>query len=92
MSGSLARAGSPPKTNENWAYWAKLAPYEADFSGLARGITGDKGLAIREVSMAGDWRAPRLALSRLDAKLYDGSVSGSAELDVATRLAKAAGR
>ena len=54
LSGSLARAGSPPETDESWAYWAGLAPYEADFSGLARGITGEKGLAVREVSMAGE--------------------------------------
>ena len=92
LSGSLARAGSPPETNENWAYWAKLAPYKADFSGLVKGITGEKGLAIREVSLAGAWRAPRLALSQLDARLYDGSVSGSADLNIVTRLAKAAGR
>ena len=92
LSGSLALAGSPPETDEGWAYWAKLAPYVADFSGLARGITGEKGLAIREVSLAGAWRAPRLALSQLDAKLYDGSVSGSADLNIVTRLAKAAGR
>ena len=92
LSGSLARAVTSPETDENWAYWAKLAPYEADFSGLAKGITGEKGLAIREVSLAGAWRAPRLALSRLDAKLYDGSVSGSADLNIVTRLAKAAGR
>ena len=92
MSGSLARAGSPPETNENWAYWAKLAPYKADFSGLVKGITSEKGLAIREVSLAGAWRAPRLALSQLDARLYDGSVSGSADLNIVTRLAKAAGR
>ena len=92
LSGSLARAGSPPETNENWAYWAKFAPYKADFSGLVKGITGEKGLAIREVSLAGAWRAPRLALSQLDARLYDGSVSGSADLNIVTRLAKAAGR
>ena len=92
LSGSLARAVTSPETDENWAYWAKLAPYEADFSGLAKGITGEKGLAIREVSLAGAWRAPRLALSQLDAKLYDGSVSGSADLNIVTRLAKAAGR
>jgi len=53
LSGSLARAVTSPETDENWAYWAKLAPYEADFSGLAKGITGEKGLAIREVSLAG---------------------------------------
>ena len=92
LSGSLAKAESPPETDEGWAYWAKLAPYVADFSGLAKGITGEKGLAIREVTLAGDWRAPRLALSRLDANLYDGSVGGSAELNVATRLAKASSR
>ncbi|MDP7051372.1 MAG: AsmA-like C-terminal region-containing protein [Verrucomicrobiota bacterium] len=92
ISGSLARAGSPPEADESWVYWAKLTPYEADFSGLAKGVTGEKGLAISEVALAGEWRAPRLAFSRLDAKLYDGSVSGSGELDVATRLAKAAGR
>jgi len=92
LSGSLAGAGSPPETDEGWAYWAKLAPYVADFSGLARGITGEKGLAIREVSLAGTWRAPRLSLSQLDAKLYDGGVSGSAELNVATRLATASSR
>ena len=92
LSGSLARAGSPPETDEGWAYWAKLAPYVADFSGLAKGITGEKGLAIREVSLAGAWRAPRLSLSQLDAKLYDGSVSGSAELNVATRLVTASSR
>ena len=92
MSGSLARAVTSPKTDKNWAYWAKLAPYEADFSGLANGITGEKGLAIREVALSGDWRASRLALSQLDAKLYDGSVSGSAELNIATRRAKATSR
>ena len=92
LSGSLARAVTSPETDENWAYWAKLTPYEADFSGLAKGITGEKGLTIREVSLAGAWRAPRLALSQLDAKLYDGSVSGSADLNIITRLAKAAGR
>jgi len=92
LSGSLAKAGSPPETDESWAHWAKFAPYVADFSGLAKGITGEKGLAIREVSLAGDWRAPRLAISRLDAKLYDGAVSGSAGLNVATRLATASSR
>ena len=92
LSGSLTSAGSPPETDESWAYWAKLAPYVADFSGLAKGITGEKGLAIQEVSLAGDWRAPHLSLSQLDAKLYDGGVSGSAGLNVTTRLAKASGR
>ena len=92
LSGSLAKAGSPPETDESWAHWAKFAPYVADFSGLAKGITGEKGLAIREVSLAGDWRAPRLAISRLDSKLYDGAVSGSAGLNVATRLATASSR
>ena len=92
LSGSLAKAASPPETDEGWAYWARLAPFKIDFSGLAKGITGEKGLAVAEVSLAGDWRAPRLALSQLDARLYDGGVSGSAELDVVTRLAKAAGR
>ena len=92
FSGNLARAGSSPETDDRWAYWAGLSPYEADFSGLVNGITGEKGLAISEVAFAGEWRSPLLALSRLDAKLYDGSVSGSAELDVATRLAKVDGR
>ena len=92
LSGSLAGAESPPETVEGWAYWSKLAPYVADFRGLASGITGEKGLAIREVSLAGVWRAPRLSLSQLEAKLYDGGVSGSAELNVATRLATASSR
>jgi len=92
LSGNLAKAESPPETDESWAQWAGLAPYEANFSGLANGITGEKGLAIADVALAGNWRAPRLAISRLDARLYDGSVSGTAELDVATRLAKATGR
>ncbi|MFL3665279.1 MAG: hypothetical protein ACJ06V_01710, partial [Verrucomicrobiota bacterium] len=92
LSGSLAGAESPPETVEGWAYWSKLAPYVADFRGLVSGITGEKGLAIREVSLAGVWQAPRLSLSQLDAKLYDGGVSGSAELNVATRLATASSR
>ncbi len=92
LSGRLAGAESQSEADEGWAYWSKLAPYVADFSGLVRGITDEKGLAIREVSLAGAWRAPRLSLSQLDARLYDGSVGGSAELNVATRLATANSR
>ena len=92
ISGDLSLAVLPPVPDESWGHWGRLAPLEIDFSGLVKGISGDKGLAVHEVALAGNWRAPRLALSQLDAKLYDGSVSGSAELDVATRLAKASSR
>jgi len=92
ISGTLSLVELPPVTDESWGHWGRLAPLALDFSGLAKGISGEKGLAVHEVGLAGNWRAPRLTLSQFDAKLYDGSVSGSAELDVATRLAKASSR
>ena len=59
---------------------------------MAKRLADDKKLAIEEISLAGEWSAPRLVVNEYEAHFDEGGATGSAELDVVTRLAKATNR
>jgi len=77
-------AAVPPRADESWAWWAKLAPYALDWEGQFRGLES-RGLTAEELTCGGSWRAPELTISNLDARMYQGRLKARAGLDVATR-------
>lgn len=92
LSAAIRRVETAPEPDESWAYWAYLAPYQVKFTGLAKRLADDKKLAIEDISLAGEWSAPRLVVNEYEAHFDEGGATGSAELDVVTRLAKATNR
>ena len=89
---SVTRMEPEIEPNESWAYWAYLAPYRMEFDGLAKRLVDGKKLSIEEISLDGFWEAPRLEIKDYEARFVEGGATGSAELDVVTRLAKASNR
>ena len=89
LRGELARlseADAAPDPDPSWAWFTNLQPYRlswdcrlADFQSSA--------LAANQVACAGSWQAPHLSLTNLEAVLFDGRLSSSAEVDVHTRAA-----
>lgn len=92
IAATIARVESPMEVDESWAYWSHLAPYRTEFSSLAKRVSDGKKLVIEDVSMAGTWIAPKLEVDEFEVQFDEGGATGSAELDVVTRLAKATNR
>ncbi|GEM_PF-6465264 len=95
LTGEFAQAAADrkPQANESWAWWSKLEPYLLRCEIDAGGIHAPAyRLKIDELGLTCRWDAPRLDLSDLRVKLYDGEIGLDAGVDVATRLAKAKAR
>ena len=88
----VMRLESQIETDETWSYWAHLAPYRVEFNGLAKRLADGKKLEIESVSLQGGWEAPRLVVDEYKAHFDEGGATGSAELDVVTRLVKGTNR
>jgi hypothetical protein len=84
LRGEFRLANPAVRTDESWAWWAKLAPYhfawQADFT-----APSGQGLVARRLSCGGSWRAPELLVTNLHANLYGGAVTADASLNVADR-------
>ncbi len=75
---------APPTTDETWAWWAALAPYQLDWETQVDDLQSPK-LSVEEIVCQGNWRAPALTVTNLHAQLYQGKLDARAHLNVATR-------
>ncbi len=92
LNGDFAQApeGRPAIVDEGWAWWAKLEPYLVDLTIDAGEIDAPAWrLKLDELGLKAAWKAPRLDLTDLKVKLYDGDIALNAGVDVATREANA---
>lgn len=77
-------SGGPAPIDASWAWWTNLAPHALDWECHLAELHSPR-LETGELFCTGQWRAPELKISRLDAQLYDGAMQAQAELNVATR-------
>ena len=77
----------PLRADESWGGWAALEPYALEWEGRADALQSPQ-LRLREVACAGQWRAPTLALTRIQATLAQQSLGGRGDVDVSTRRAR----
>lgn len=79
----------PPETNalrtdDSWAWWAALEPYMLQWDGQLSRVKAQK-FEASEIACGGNWRAPMLAITNLQADLYGGKLDARAKVDVASR-------
>src|SRR5437016_6136245 len=79
-----ALAGSPPQADASWGWWAALEPFHIDWNAQLDGLTLTN-LLVDKLSLAGQWRAPRLALQQLRADLFGRQLEGLAQVNAASR-------
>src|SRR5437867_781417 len=82
---------SPPRTDGSRGGWAALEPYQIDWESRLDQVTLTN-VTVDAVALAGQWRAPELALHKFHADLYGRQLDASAQIQVATRQARAQGR
>ena len=66
------------------AWWTNLLPYQLNWSTEVRAVKSFQ-LEAENVRAEGNWCAPELAITNLQAKLYRGALDAAGQLDVATR-------
>jgi hypothetical protein len=85
-----ARLGRPsasepvPMAQAAWGFWTNLQPYLLDWQCRVQGLDSPKFQAD-DIVAGGGWRAPELAITNLQVKLYQAQVEAHADLDVASR-------
>lgn len=70
--------------NADWSFWRFLEPLQLTFNGRSSALES-RGTTIDQLQLLGEWRAPHLILSNLNASLYSGSFDSTARLNVQTR-------
>jgi hypothetical protein len=90
VSTDLAEPALPglPPGDASWAWWTNLQPYALAWDCRVRELRSPK-LQAGPVACGGTWRAPRLTVTNLQAKLYGGQFALHGGLDVATRAVNA---
>lgn len=86
--GGVTPSEMPALPDASWAWWTNLQPYRLDWQGNVASLQSPK-LDADEIRCAGNWLAPYLAITNLEATLYQGRLSARAGLDVATRALQA---
>jgi len=81
-----AQLDGTARADESWAWWAKFEPYAIDWQLQLEGVEAQE-IAVNELFCAGAWRAPELAVTNLHARLYQGDLDATVDLNVATRAA-----
>jgi hypothetical protein len=79
-----APAGSKPQADASWGRWAAIEPFHIDWNARLDGITLTN-LLVDKLSLAGQWRAPRLALQHLHADLFGRQLEAMVQVDAASR-------
>src|SRR5262249_6833000 len=79
---------SAPPADASWDWWAKLQPYAAEWQCQIEGLRSPRLQADR-LTCSGNWAAPMLSLTNLQANLYQGKLDYRADLNVATRQVRA---
>src|SRR5262249_38174887 len=82
----------PPETaalraDESWAWWAAFEPYMLQWDGELSDVKAAE-LEASHIACGGNWHAPMLAITNLQADLYGGRLDARARVNVQTRLLK----
>jgi len=80
-------AGLPP-ADASWSWWTNLHPYALAWNCQLAELRTSK-LQAAALACGGTWRAPRLVVTNLQARLYAGQCVLQGGVDVATRAANA---
>jgi hypothetical protein len=80
----------PPETatrraDDSWAWWAALEPYMLQWDGKFSDVKAAE-LEASQIVCGGNWNAPMLAITNLQAELYGGKLDARARVDVASRV------
>jgi hypothetical protein len=80
----------PPETaalraDESWAWWAAFEPYMLQWDAQLTDVKAAE-LEASHIGCGGNWQAPMLAITNLQADLYDGKLDARARVDVVSRL------
>ncbi len=67
-----------------WGIWSKLAPYALNWQAEISKVTTPK-LAVEKAALSGSWLAPNVTVTNLTAKLYHGTLSANAALNISSR-------
>lgn len=84
FTGDLTPATNLLAPDAALAGWTNLLPYQIEWS-AGVGALKASGLDAEEIVCAGSWGPPTLALTQLHASLYHGTLTGTGQLDAATR-------
>ncbi|MFO1513076.1 MAG: AsmA-like C-terminal region-containing protein [Verrucomicrobiota bacterium] len=84
LNATLARPTNPIAPEASLLWWTNLLAYQLDWSANARAVKAFR-LEVEDLRGAGQWGAPHLVVTNLQAKLYRGELEAEARLDVVTR-------
>ncbi|HYT60987.1 MAG TPA: AsmA-like C-terminal region-containing protein [Haliangiales bacterium] len=93
LNGHATRAATNalPGADPSWAWWAALEPFDIDWESQIDGVTLTNVMVDR-IDLAGQWRAPELAIQKFHADLYGHQFDASVQTRIATRETRAQGR
>ncbi len=82
----------PPETatlhsDESWAWWAAFEPYMLQWDAQLSDVKAAE-LEASQIVCGGNWHAPMLAITNLQADLYGGKLDARARVDVVSRVLK----
>jgi hypothetical protein len=84
FNAALARAPNAMAPDPALAWWTNLLAYQLEWSATARAVKAFR-LDVENVRGTGQWSAPNLIVTNLQAQLYRGALEAEARLDVVTR-------
>ncbi|HSU53532.1 MAG TPA: AsmA-like C-terminal region-containing protein [Candidatus Dormibacteraeota bacterium] len=90
LSWHFATAEPPPSPADGqlWGWWANLQPYLINWQCRVQDLRSNvrsMNVEADDLRAQGDWKAPLLTLTNIEARLYSGNLRTSAALNVATR-------
>lgn len=88
---AAAGTQAPSLAAREWGFWASLADVAADWRAGTREVVSPQ-VRVDDFVAAGRWQAPTLALTNLQARLYDGRLDATATLDVLSRVLQSRAR
>lgn len=83
----------PPETtklraDDSWAWWRGLEPYMLEWDGELSDVKAAQ-LEAAKIICGGNWYAPMLSITNLQAELYNGKLDARAKINVASRVLNA---
>lgn len=78
------RADAPAPADANWGIWTRFSPYVCSCRFVATNIQSPQ-LRLDSLALEAMWRAPQLAIGKLEGRLYEGRLDGGADLDIESR-------
>jgi len=75
------------RADDSWAWWAALEPYMLEWDAQLSDVKGAE-LEASHIGCGGNWHAPMLAITNLQADLYGGRLDARARVNVESRILK----